>query len=363
MSDRRQGEPATAHRVGPPRAVAPRRQAARLVVPDVLRGLAIVAMLVAHGVPIMMDVPEPVAVATLLLNDLASPLFALVMGISAQLVLDRPGAPRGVVTVQQFVRGGILVVLGVWLSTWGSWVAIVLSYLGVTLIVGALLLLLATRWVIGAAAVLLVVSQPLIAALNEAFAPLIAAVPHAAIPAQWISLGGHYRLVNLLPMFLIGAVLLRRGLPATPRALTAIAAFGLVAFSADQVVVTLTGAPSASGTWADGARDLGLVAFAYVGVTTLANVRHPGARRIVAAVFLPLRACGSVALSLYVLQIALIAWWASQGIGWQGDNHPVLWLILVPGLMVVGTLWWRFVGLGPLEWLLGLTTGRYGWRR
>jgi len=343
-------------------AVAPRRQTGRLVIPDVLRGVAIVAMLVAHGMPIMMLVPDAVAVAVQLLNDLASPLFALVMGMAAQLVLQRPGATRGAVTAQQLARGAILLVLGVWLSTWGSWVAIVLSFLGLTLIVGAPLLLLGTRWIVGLAVLLLVVSQPLTHALNELFAPLITAVPLARIPVDWISLGGHYRLVNLLPMFLIGAVLLRRGVPASPRALVTIAAVGLVAFSADQVVVSLAGAPSASGTWADSARDIGLVAFAYAAVGALAGVRRPGARGVVAAVFLPLRACGSVALSLYVVQIALIAWWAGQGIGWQGSNHPVLWVILVPGLIVVGTLWWRFVGLGPIEWLMGVVTGRYAWR-
>ena len=49
---------------------------------------------------------------------------------------------------QQVVRGLLLIALGLWMTEWGSWVAIVLSHLGVLLIVGAPLLLLSTRWLV-----------------------------------------------------------------------------------------------------------------------------------------------------------------------------------------------------------------------
>jgi len=30
---------------------------------------------------------------------------------------------------------------------------------------------------------------------------------------------------------------------------------------------------------------------------------------------------------------------------------------------LVGILWWRFVGKGPIEWLIGVVSGRYRPRR
>ena len=79
--------------------------------------------------------------------------------------------------------------------------------------------------------------------------------------------------------------------------------------------------------------------------------------------FEPLRAIGAVALSLYVVHVGLIAIWLRVGVDITGPDY-VRWLILVPGLVVAGWLWWRFVGVGPLEWLLGWVTGRpKRWRR
>ena len=134
----------------------------RLLVPDVLRGVALLAMLIAHAVPFLPERPAALAVVMANINDLASPLFALVMGVSAQLVLQRTvrsGIPF--MLFQQIIRGMILIGLGMILSEWGTWVAIVLSYLGVLLIVGAPLLFLSSRWLAVVAVGLAVVSDPL----------------------------------------------------------------------------------------------------------------------------------------------------------------------------------------------------------
>ena len=61
----------------------------RIVVPDVLRGVAILAMLIAHAVPLLLGAPSAVNFMTDNVNDVASPLFALVMGMSAQIVTQR----------------------------------------------------------------------------------------------------------------------------------------------------------------------------------------------------------------------------------------------------------------------------------
>jgi len=345
--------------------VAPRRQQ-RVVRLDVLRGVAIFAMLAAHaGAPLMPDAPRVLAAITGQLNALASPLFAVVMGMAAQFVSDRtPRDSRMTLLIQQFIRGAVLIALGVWLATWGSWVNIVLAYLGVLLLVGAPLIYLSSRWLIGIGAILFVVSGPLNEALRAWLVPAL--LNQWGSPlwwiAQWTAVGTSYRLTNLLPMFLLGVIAFRFGMPAGRRVLISLAAIGIVLLPVQVLVGKLIGPEWAvSGGWADTAHDLALVLLTYVVVSALAGIRSQGAARVVAAVFLPFRACGSVALSLYVLQVALIAWWVDQGIGYNG-NHLIHWIILVPGLMVAGTLWWRFVGLGPFECLLGFLSGRYRMR-
>ena len=74
--------------------VAPRAQPDRLVVPDVLRGIAILAMLIAHAAPLVPSLPESVLFVQSNINDLASPLFALVMGMSTALVMRKPARRR-----------------------------------------------------------------------------------------------------------------------------------------------------------------------------------------------------------------------------------------------------------------------------
>jgi uncharacterized membrane protein YeiB len=75
-------------------------------------------------------------------------------------------------------------------------------------------------------------------------------------------------------------------------------------------------------------------------------------------VFLPLRAIGAVALSLYLAHVALIAGIAQLGLHGAPPNPVVAWIILVPGMVLAGVLWWRFVGPGPVEWLIGAVTRR-----
>lgn len=74
---------------------------------DLVRGVAVVCMVIAHvRVWAPMD-SEVVKIAITLVNNVASPLFALVMGISAGIVLTRRDAPvRGwVFLARNLVRG------------------------------------------------------------------------------------------------------------------------------------------------------------------------------------------------------------------------------------------------------------------
>ncbi len=326
----------------------------RLVVPDVLRGIAIVAMLIAHAAPFVPERPAAVSFVTAMFSELASPLFALVMGMSAQLVWQR--SPRVPVTLlQQVIRGLFLVALGVWMATWGSWVAVVLAHLGVLLIVGAPLLLARTPWVIAITAAVLIASDPLVRLARGWEWAHGAAVPLRDV-LDWAIMSPHYRLINLLPFFLIGGLLIRHGLR-RDRLLVVTVAVAVVSYLAWGVVSRTDVVQSESGYYLDTLKDVGLVFAVYVLVVLAATARREGAKRFWHPIFVPLIACGQVALSLYLLHVGIIALYA-RAYGRPTENFWPGWLLIVPGMVLVGWLWWRFVGTGPVEWVMGWLTGR-----
>ena len=337
-------------------STAPRLRPDRLLVPDVLRGVAILAMLIAHALPLVPSLRGgAVGFAAGNVNDLASPLFALVMGMSAALVLARPGASGGRVVVQNLIRGAVLVALGVWLGGWGSWIAIVLPHLGLTLALGTPILLLRSRLVAVVGAAVLVLSAPVNAAVAASADPtvLYARSPVGSL-LQWGFVDPHYRVTNLLPFFLLGALLLRHGFR-RDRLLALLAVVAVLAYPMRPVLERLAGLDSASGSYPDTLHDLGLVLAAYTAVVLLASVRRRPASTVIAAVLTPFRAVGSLALSVYLLQVAVVAAFAAAGLGYTADT-PGSALLLVLGVWAVAVLWWRFVGIGPLEWLIGRLT-------
>lgn len=328
--------------------------APRLVIPDVLRGVAILAMLIAHAAPFLPNLPWVVEFATANINSLASPLFALVMGISAQLVWNRR-ARVSVTLLHQMVRGLALIALGVWMTTWGSWVAVVLAHLGILLIVGVPILLCRTRTVIIVAIALLVISDPLLHLARTWNWLYLQPAPVQEL-ANWVFLGGSYRLVNLLPFFLLGGLLLRHGFR-RDRVLWTMAGTAPVAYLASVLAQRSGLMEIQSGDYFDTVRDIGLVFAVYVLVVIAATARSERARRVWSRIFVPFRAWGQVALSLYLLHVGAIALW-QYAYGRPVTNEYLGWVLIVPVMCVIGWAWWRLVGAGPIEWLLGWITGR-----
>lgn len=333
-------------------AATPRGE--RAIVPDVLRGIAIVAMLIAHAVPAWRTAPRPIMFLMGNINDLASPLFALVMGMSALLLQNRtPAGQRGRLILQQWLRGVILIALGLWMVTWGTWVVIVLQYLGVLLIVGAPILLLRSRWVAVVALITVLISDPL-----NAWARTNLTEPSPLSPLfNWVTLGGSYRLTNLLPFFLLGALLAHQGFRRN-RTMWTMLAIAPVAYLVRPLGERLLQWPdSVSGSYPDTLHDVGLVFLTYVVVVLLSQIKAQRWRRGLDAVFTFLRAEGQLALSLYLFHVSLLWLWDSAD--WHRyPVDPALWLTLVVGVPVVGWLWWRYIGTGPVEWVMGAATGR-----
>ena len=326
----------------------------RLIVPDVLRGIAILAMLIAHANPLLPQLPGALRFVISNVNDLASPLFALVMGISAQLVWNTSRRVSATL-LQQVLRGIVLIALGLWMLTWGSWVVIVLPALGVLLIVGAPLLLLGSRALAVVLAIVVVVGAP----LNELARGQIAQILSSNIVVQqladWTVLGHSYRLTNLLPFFLLGALLLRSGLR-RDRTMWIMLAVAPFAYAVRPVLEKGLHQPAAvSGSYPDTLHDVGLVFVAYAAIVLLAELPRRGA--VLDGVFAPLRIWGQLALSLYLLHVWIVSLWA-RSIGWPAVNMPLAWASVVLLPLAVAWLWWRFVGTGPVEWLMGAVSGR-----
>ncbi|MFD5224622.1 acyltransferase family protein [Microbacterium sp. NPDC058342] len=330
--------------------------AKRLIVPDVLRGVAILAMLIAHAAPFLPDLPWAARFLSGNINDLASPLFALVMGMSAQLLWNRSRSTP-VTLMQQIVRGIILVLLGLWMASWGSWVAIVLQPLGVLLVVGVPLLLLGTRMLWAVALFVLVISQPVVSAAREGAWWFFAQGQAASSLADWTLNGNHYRVMNLLPFFLLGALLIRRGLK-RDGFLWTMAVLAPVMYLPATAIKALDLVPVTTGDYFDTLHDAGLVFAVYVLIVLIVTAKaSPRNLRVRDAVVTPVRAWGQLALSLYLLHVAVIAAW-NNGLGRPDHNIPVGWLLIVPGMGLIAWLWWRYVGTGPVEWLMGFVTRR-----
>ncbi len=229
----------------------------------------------------------------------------------------------------------------------------ILAYLGVTIILGAPILLARTPVVIAVTAVLLLISQPLVdlartwtwvytaprpGRRHHAVAPPRIALPRAQPPADV----PHRRAPH------------PHGLQ-RDRLLTGLAIAAPLAYLAWGVGQRLGDVQS--GDYLDTLKDFALVFAVYVIVVFAATARRDGAKRFWSPIFVPLVACGQVALSLYLLHVGLIALWNNAN-GRPTENFWPGWLVIVPGMILVGWLWWRFVGTGPVEWVMGWLTGR-----
>jgi len=316
---------------------------------DAARGLAVVAMVIAHAVPFISErVSTSGAFVLQQVNDLASPLFVLVMGVAAGLVFGRGSASRGI--GRATVRGVALIALGVGLEQLNHWVAVILHILGLLLIVGTPLLALGSRWLVGIAAALFAAGPWVIEAVTRAAGGVAGSAATtagwAAHPlVQWLLTNTHYRVLTLLPLFLVGAVLGRRGLGDERTSWWCLlGGFALVwaSFAAE-----LLGHPVVfSGDYPDQAQENGLALAAY-GIVMAVDIAG-GRRSTGSAVLRPLALVGQVALSLYVFHVVLLV----PLIPRFPDGGWLPFGLLLAVSLVTAWAWARFVGRGPVEWLI-----------
>lgn len=310
-------------------------------------------MYVAHVAP--SDGPGQV----LLLSEfLTAPLFALLVGVGAELSARRPR--RSHAWRSALVRGAVLLGIGVWLASLPSQILIVLVWLGVLTWVMAGVARLPSALVAGIG-ILGLAAGPLWqrdvatwwARSLEGYGGLDApGVRVMGAVLDVVLINDAYRLVAFVGYACLGVLAVRllreRAVPLAVASLAAAAAL----FALDKV----GGVPldPYAGTWQE---------TAFVAVLALATLASCWVivDRWQGAPVLALARVGAMALTLYVLQVlATVAYLRTEPASGRDDSWALL-AALVVGSFALAWVWDRLLGgtrlrRGPIEGLVGLAT-------
>lgn len=327
--------------------------ASRVVGIDVARGFAIIGMFGAHVIPRTNN-------ADMFVDGRPSILFATLAGVSLGIMtgserpIGRGRRPDRVVGI--IIRALILVVLGVWLDDFDGTPAVILHYYGMMFLLLIPVLFL-SRWVLA-----------LMAAVLAFAAPVLAAVLHGAGPPPLPFLGdirnllitGEYPALIFLPFLLVGLVAARSGLGRARTQVWMVAGGTIVSVLGygSALVIPGVGARAHSGTTAEILGSGGLAIAVIGALLWLTSPERAGLGRTRRAIYWPIGASGSMALTAYTAQILILALcvelddypWSLDYPGWP----LMIWMTL--GTLLVASLWRRFLGKGPLEQLLAFAT-------
>lgn len=326
----------------------------RVVGVDIARGLAIIGMLVAHTVP-RADESE------LLVDGRSSILFATLAGISLGIMTgsERTTMPghRADRVVSIVMRALVLFLLGVALGGLGSEVAVILDYYAIMFLFLTPVLFL-PRGVLGALAAVLAVAAP-------AFALGVGGPDSSAEPSayfvQYYLFTGYYPVMIWLPFLLVGLISARSGLGRAKTQLWMVSAgtvSAVLGYGGAQLLPGITAEAHSSST----AEVLGSGGFAVAiigGLLWLTSPERAGVGAGIRALLAPVGAAGSMALTVYTLQIIILAVFVvlrdDTGGAVEYPGWPLLIGMTVASLLFA-VLWRAFLGKGPLERVLGRVT-------
>jgi uncharacterized membrane protein YeiB len=323
-----------------------RVRAPRIVGIDVARGLAVLGMFIAHT--------YPGADGELIVDGRSSILFATLAGVSLGLLTgaERPElSTRSVARRGIAIRATVLFLLGVALSLLPSHIAIILDYYGVmfALMIPVLFL---PRVPLAVLAVSLTVVAPLVAGwAADAGEP----AGLAALGVEYLLLGSYPALV-WLPFLLVGLLCTRSDLTreATQHRMmlwgTAAAVLGYGSAWVFAGVSAEAHSGSTAELWGSGGFAVALIG----GLLWLDRFR------VSRLALHPVAATGSMPLTIYTLQIILLAACVAfaDDADWVPD-YPGLPLMagLIVASLAFGSLWRWLLGAGPLERMLRLLAG------
>lgn len=371
-------------------------RAARVDAVDLARGIALTGMMLVHLGPVWIHTSPPIG--DLVAAGRAAPLFAMLAGVALTLVHRRDPAGAGSVRAT-CARAAVLIALGLSLGSLHDMpVLIILAFYGLLIVVAlpfrslpaTTVLVLGGAWAVVAPVVLLllqirrdpfVLDQAELSDLQHPLSLLGELVLWGAYPAGvWFA----YVLVGMgIGRLDLGSFLVARRLLATGVALVAATlTVGWIAIAAGVFddgsthgwprLFSGTGYPYETAGWKElllvgvhTSRPLNVVgaigsALLVIGASSLA-LRVPWAR----LALLPLRAAGTMTLSLYIVHVL---WTWRMRVGSIADTDPLGavgsyrdWLVQVVVLGAFAVLWQRFVGRGPLEQLVRLVSVTGPW--
>ena len=332
---------------------------------DLARGLAVLGMFAAHlAVFAEFDWGTPSTWFDLV-NGRSSILFALIGGVSISLLTGGAAGPtregRNWARVGIVLRGLVLWGIGLVLVALGSGVYVILPAYGVLFLIAAACITWRPRQLAIAALAILVVVPLLLEPLGRV---LEAGVPEPVQTVAVVALGLMYPFPLWLGFLLAGMAIGRLEL-ATPvvhwallgvGAVVAVVGYGFGAVPVESAWWghVLSTAPHSGGM----GEALGSTGFAIgvLGCCLLIGrtpVRHA---------LLPLRAVGSMPLTVYVAQVAALAIAYGGFLPGRPDVDPWVqlepfwWFALVA--LVAATAWALLIGRGPLEWAMSWLPGR-----
>lgn len=322
----------------------------RVVGIDVARGFAIIGMFAAHAIP-RADNSE------LLVDGRPSILFATLAGISLGLMTGsaRPPGPgrRGDRVVGILVRALLIFVLGVTLGALDSEVAVILDFYAVMFLLVAPMLYF-PRWALGALAVVFAVAAPALATVvSEADRD----GPALIEAARYYLFTGNYPALIWLPFLLVGLITARSGLGRARTQLWMMAAGTAAAVLGYGGAALLQGvsAEAHSGSTAE-VVGTGGFAVAFIGVMLwVTSPERAGFGAAARWVTWPIGATGSMALTIYTLQIITLAVFVDLRDSTDGAIEYPGWPLLIGmtiASLVFAGLWRYFLGKGPLERML-----------
>ncbi|MFW7413436.1 heparan-alpha-glucosaminide N-acetyltransferase domain-containing protein [Demequina sp. SO4-18] len=285
-----------------------------------------------------------------------SALFAVLAGVSMSLMVTRRGTvpvaalPRADLSqtrVRIAVRAMILIILGFFMSALGTPVAVILGNLGVMFLLALPML----RWRPG----VLLAGAAVFAAGGGWLARAVTEAGAGAWPVVGALWSEHYPALAWMAYIMVGLAIGRMDLRSYARALSLVAVGVVIAAAAWLAGWALRTGSDASEATIEGwltdedhsytPVEMGLnigVACAVIGLALLVASRWPRA-------LWPLSATGSMALTLYVAHLFVIAFVGPEMV-WEPSN--VSFIALALGLIAFACAWRAAVGQGPLERML-----------
>jgi uncharacterized membrane protein YeiB len=313
----------------------------RIAAIDIARGLAVLGMFAAHTLT---------RGGNTIVDGRSSILFATLAGVSIGLMTGGPRrltSNRGPAYLGIAVRALLLWLLGSVLWTWDTDIAVILDYYGIAFLL-LLPVLFAPRPVVAVVAAVAAFLGPLIDAAFDGVSV------NGELTAYLVDrlFDGYYPAFTWLAYLAVGLICARSDLTRlrTQVAMIGGGTAGMLAGYGGAAVLPGVTAEAHSDTTAE---VLGSGGFAIALIGVLLLITAPAARaagRMLRGILFPLGAVGSMPLTIYTAQLALLAVY----IGLQpepGDvEYPLsLFLTMAISAIIVSVLWRRFLGAGPLE--------------